>query len=51
MVPPDVVDIGSECFVVYLSCVCICSAGYAGLPVLLYLLAHFEKIPTKKLPW
>ena len=41
MVPPDVVDIGWEYFVVYLSCVYmyICSAGYAELPiVLLYLL-------------
>ena len=40
MVSPDVVDIGSECFVVYLSCVYIyiCSADYAELPVLLYLL-------------
>ena len=37
MVSPDVVDIGSEYFVVYL-CVCICSADYAELPVLLYLL-------------
>ena len=36
MVSPDVVDIGSEYFVVYLSCVYICSAGYADLPVLLY---------------
>ena len=43
MVSPDDVDIGSEYFVVYLSCVyiyiIICSAGYAELPVvLLYLL-------------
>ena len=40
MVSPDVVDIGSEYFVVYLSCVYIyiCSVGYAELPVLLYLL-------------
>ena len=37
MVSPDVVDIGSEYFVVYLSCVYICSAGYAELLVLLYL--------------
>ena len=40
MVSPDVVDVGSEYFVVYLSCVYIdyvCSAGYAELPgVLLY---------------
>ena len=39
MVSPDVVDTGSEYFAVYLSCVYICSAGYAELPVvLLYLL-------------
>ena len=39
MVSPDVVDIGSEYFVVYLSCVYICSADYVELPiVLLYLL-------------
>ena len=40
MVFPDVVDIGSEYFVLYLSCVYryICSADYAELTVLLYLL-------------
>ena len=40
LVSPDVVDIGSEFFVVYLSCeyIYICSAIYAELPVLLYLL-------------
>ena len=38
MVSSDVVGIGSEYFVVYLSCVYVCSADYAGLPVLLYLL-------------
>ena len=44
MVSPDVVDIGFAYFV-YLSCVyiyrlyiCVCSAGYAELPVLLNLL-------------
>ena len=42
MVSPDVVGIGSEYFVFYLSCVYIykymCSADYVELPVLLYLL-------------
>ena len=39
MVSPDIVDIGSEYFVVYLLCVYVyiyiyvCSAGYAELPV------------------
>ena len=37
MASPDVVDIGSEYFVAYLSCVYICSADYRELPVLLYL--------------
>ena len=36
MVSSDVVGIGSEYFVVYLSCACICSADYIELPVLLY---------------
>ena len=35
MVSPEHVDIGSEYFVVYLSCVYTCSAGYAELPVVL----------------
>ena len=35
MVSSDVVNIGSEYFVVYLSCVYICSAVYAELPVVL----------------
>ena len=38
LVSPDVLGIGSEYFVVYLSCVYICSADYVELPVLLYLL-------------
>ena len=38
MVSPDVVDIGSEYFVVYLLCIYVCSADYVEIPVLLYLL-------------
>ena len=38
LVSPNVVGIGSEYFVVYLSCVYICSADYVELPVILYLL-------------
>ena len=37
MVSPDVVGIGSEYFVVYFR-VYMCSADYAALPVLFYLL-------------
>ena len=44
MVSPDVVDIGSEYFAVYLSRVVytpsICSAGYAELPVVLLYQLH-----------
>ena len=38
MASPDVVDIESEYFVVYLSRIYMCSFGYVELPVLLYLL-------------
>ena len=38
LVSPDVVGIGSEYFVDYLSCVYICSADHVELPVILYLL-------------
>ena len=40
MVSPDVVGVGSEHFVVYLSCIRICSTVYVELPVLLYLLQY-----------
>ena len=36
LVSPDVVGIGYEYFVVYLSCVYICSPDYVELPVLMY---------------
>ena len=42
----DVVGIGSEYFVVYLSCVYICSADYVELPVILYLLQCFGISPV-----
>ena len=45
MVSPDVVDIGSEYFVVYLLCVYICLARYAELPVvLLYLCLMYHML-------
>ena len=42
----DVVGIGSEYFVVCLSCVYICSADYVELPVILYLLQCFGISPV-----
>ena len=47
--------IGSEYFVVYLSCVYICSADYVELPVILYLfqclIYHMLSKMKRKIPY